>query len=166
MNKTYRNVLMWTLYALLFLVVLVLQEVIFGKHRFFGVKLSLIPVAVVCICMHVGHEVGAIFALAASLVWCWSGADGGSVGIVTLTVTGILSGYLCDAVFARRLVPALGLSLGAVLFHEGALFLIKFYLGEADIGLWRWLPIQAGLSLLACPFLYLFARLIRKAGDA
>lgn len=165
MNKTYRNVLMWTLYALLFLLVVVLQEVVFGKHRFFGVKLSLIPVAVACICMHVGHEAGAIFALAASLVWCWSGADGGSLGIITLTVAGILSGYLCDAVFARRLIPALGLSLGAVLLHEGALFFLKFYLNEGDISLWRWLPVQAGLSLLACPFLYLLAKAIRKAGD-
>lgn len=166
MNKTYRNILMWVLYALLFLAVMVVQTVIFGKHRFFGVKLSLIPVAVACICMQVGHEAGAVFALVASLVWCWTGADGGSVGIVTLTVTGILSGYLCDAVYARRLIPALCLSLGAVLFHEGVLFLVKFYLNETDIGLWRWLPVQAGLSLLACPFVYLFSKLIRKAGDA
>lgn len=166
MNKTYRNMIMWVLYALLFLLVLVLQTVVFGKHRFFGVKLSLIPVAVACIGMQVGHEAGAVFALASSLVWCWTGADGGSVGIVTLTTVGILSGYLCDAVFSRRLIPALGMSLGAVVLHEGVLFLLKYYLSAVDIGLWRWLPVQAGLSLLACPLLYLLSRCIRKAGDA
>lgn len=165
MNKTYRNTIMWALYALLFLAVMVIQTVILGKHRFWGAKLSLIPVAVACIAMQVGHEPGAVFALAASLVWCLTGADGGSVGIVTLTVTGILAGYLCDAVYARRLIPALCLSLGAVLLHEGVLFLVKYYLNEASLGLCRWLPIQAGLSILACPVLYPLAKLIRKAGD-
>lgn len=165
MNKTYRNALMWALYALLFLVVMVVQTAVFGRHRFWGAKLSLIPVAIACVTMHVGHEPGAIFALAASLVWYWTGADGGSVGIVTLTVTGIVAGYLCDAVYARRLLPALCLSLGAVLFHEGALFLIKYYLNEADLSLWRWLPIQVGLALPAGLVIFPLAKAIRKAGD-
>ncbi len=166
MNKTYRNVLMWALYAVLFLAVLVLQTVAFGDRRFFGVKLSLIPVAVVCIAMQSDHEAGGLFALVAALVWCFTGADGGSLAIVTLTVAGILAGYLCDAVYARRLVPALCLSLGAVLFHEGALFLIKYYLEEADLGLWLWLPKQAGLSVLACPPIYGLAKAIGKVGEA
>lgn len=165
MNKTYRNALMWALYALLFLAVMVIQTAVFGRHRFWGAKISMIPVAVACIAMHVGHEPGAVFALAASLLWYWTGADGGSAGIVTLTVTGIAAGYLCDAVYARRLFPALCLSVGAVLFHEGVLFLVKYYLNEAELGLWCWLPVQAGLALPAGLLIFLLAKAIRRVGD-
>ena len=165
MNQKYRNILMWVLYALLFLLVMLVQNTVFGRVRFCGVKLNLLPVAVVCIALRTGHEAGGFFGLLAALVWYASGADDGSMSIVTFTVTGILSGWLCDNLFSRRFLPALLLSLGALLFHEGALFAVKFYLGSAPAELIRWVPITAGLSLLSCPVIYLLAKLFGKAGD-
>ena len=41
MNQRYRNIIMWILYALLFLLVMLLQTSVFGRQRFFGIKLSL-----------------------------------------------------------------------------------------------------------------------------
>ena len=51
---------MFLLIGLLFLFVTVFQTVTFGQARFFGVKLSLIPVAAACIAMHTGGENGAL----------------------------------------------------------------------------------------------------------
>ena len=48
MRERYKKALMWALYALLLLAVAVIQGVIFGRARYFGTKLSLIPVAVAC----------------------------------------------------------------------------------------------------------------------
>lgn len=164
MNQKYRNIIMWALYAGLFLLVMLVQTTVFGRVRFYGVKLSLLPIAMVCIGLQIGHEAGGLFGLLAGLCWYALGADDGTMAIVTLTVAGIFSGWLCDNVFARRLLPALLLSLAALLLHEGGLFLVKYYLGSATLELGRWVPITAGLSLAACPVIYLLAKLIRKAG--
>ena len=51
MHATYKNALMWTLYGVLFLLIAVLQTVVFGRARFFGVKLTLIPVCIACVSM-------------------------------------------------------------------------------------------------------------------
>lgn len=164
MKKSYRNLLMWSLYALLFLAAVVVQTVFFGDVRFWGVKLSLIPAVIACIAMHTDHEHGAVFSLAAALFWQATGANGGSLGLVTLTVTGVLTGWLCDSVFVRRLPLAVVFSACAVVLHEGCVLLLRCYLEQADWSSWLQLPIQAALILPAAPVFYFLAKAIRKAG--
>lgn len=166
MNKTYRNWIMYALYAMLFVTVIVLQTVIFGDRKFFGVKISLIPVVIVCIAMRLEHEPAAFFSLGAGLFWQLSGADGGSLAIVTLPVIGILTAWLFQYYYAPRLPMALLFSVGAVLIHEGSLFLIKCYLEQALWSGWLWVPLQAALAVPVCLVLYLPAKWLRKAGAA
>lgn len=164
MNQRYRNILMWALYAALFLAVMLIQTVVFGRMRFFGVKVNLMPAVVTCIGLWVGHESGGIFGLAAGLVWAFTGADDGSLSIVSFTLIGILAGWLCDSLFRRRLLPAVLLSLAALAAHELTLFLLKYYLEEAAFSLIIRVPITAGLSVTAAPILYWLAKAIGKAG--
>lgn len=166
MNQKYRKIIMWALYAVLFLLVTLAQTTLFGRVRFFGVKLSLLPIAMVCIAMRTGHEAGGLFGLLAGLCWYALGADDGTMSIVSFTVIGILAGWLCDNVFPQRIFPALLLSLGALLLHEGGLFLVKFYLGSAPVELVKWVPITAGLSLVVCPVIHLLAKLVGKVGGS
>ena len=164
MRNAYKNALMWALYGVLFLFVTVFQTVTFGQARFFGVKLSLIPVAAACIAMHTGGENGALFGLLAGTFWCLTGAAGGALHIVLLTLCGAVVGYLCDRYLVRRLLSALLMSLLALTFCQTVLFLFQCYLGTIHIGTIYTLPIQIGLSLLACPPVYLGAWAIRKVG--
>lgn len=78
MHATYKNALMWTLYGVLFLLIAVLQTVVFGRARFFGVKLTLIPVCLACVAMLAGAEAGALYGLCCGAVWCFTGASGGA----------------------------------------------------------------------------------------
>ena len=78
MHATYKNALMWTLYGVLFLLIAVLQTVVFGRARFFGVKLTLIPVCIACVSMLAGAEAGALYGLCCGTVWCFTGAAGGA----------------------------------------------------------------------------------------
>ena len=55
MHATYKNALMWTLYGVLFLLIAVLQTVVFGRARFFGVKLTLIPVCLALSLIHISE---------------------------------------------------------------------------------------------------------------
>ena len=164
MNQRYRNLLMWALYAALFLAVMLLQTVVFGRMRFFGVKLNLLPVIVACISLWVGHEAGGFFGLMAGLVWFCTGADDGSLSIVSFTLIGIFAGWLCDSLFPRRMLPAIGLSIVALAAHTLALFFLKYYLDGAAVSLIRWVPVTALLSVPAVPVLYLLAKAVRKAG--
>ena len=164
MNQRTKTALMWVLFAVLFLFVMLVQTIVFGHARFFGVKLNLIPVAIVCITLRVGHEAGGLFGLITGLCWFLTGADDGSFAIVSFTLCGILTSWLCVNVFPRRFGSALLLCVLALLFHEGAVFLLKYYLEEAAFSLIRWVPITAGLSALGCLPIYLLAKAIGKAG--
>lgn len=163
MNKKYKRALMWTLYGALFILILLLQTSVLGSRRIWGAKLSLLPVAVVCIAMWNGHEAGGLFGLLAGLIWTWSGGNDGSAAIVTFTVCGILAGYLFDSVFARHFLPAVFISLGALVLHQTTDFLLHWYLADQTIP-WSWLLIQIFFSLPLCVVLYPLTKLIRKAG--
>ena len=55
MHATYKNALMWTLYGAFFLLLTVLQTVVFGRARFFDVKLSILPVCIATQAMQTGR---------------------------------------------------------------------------------------------------------------
>ena len=96
MQARYKKAVMWALYALLMLTVFVIQGVVFGRTRYFGTKLSLLPVALACIAMHAGAENGGVFGLAAGTFWCLSGGDGAGLLILLCTLCAVAVGYLCD----------------------------------------------------------------------
>ena len=164
MRKTYKNALMWALYGVLFLFMTVFQTVTFGRLRVFGVKLSLIPVAAACIAMHAGAENGGVFGLAAGTFWCLSGGDGAGLLILLCTLCAVAVGYLCDRYLNRNFLSALMMSLLTLIVMQGLLFLFKRYLGQTGEEGWSILLKQIGLSMLACPPVYLAAWAIGKVG--
>ena len=136
MQARYKKAVMWALYALLMLTVFVIQGVVFGRTRYFGTKLSLLPVALACIAMHAGAENGGDFGLAAGTFWCLSGGDGAGLLILLCTLCAVAVGYLCDRYLNRNFLSALMMSLLTLIV----------------------------LSMLACPPVYLAAWAIGKVG--
>lgn len=166
MNQRTKKVLMWALYALLFLAVLTVQNMLLGRLRVFGAKLNVMPLVMVCVGLWTGHEKGGLYGLIAGVLWQMTGADDGALAIISYPLCAILSGWLCDNVFPRRIWPALILSLGALLCHEGAAFLLKYYLEGADLSLFYRVAVTALCSALVCPAVYLLAKGIGKVGEA
>lgn len=166
MREKYKNLLMWALYGLLFVLVAAVQTVMLGKAQMGGVKLSLIPVVLACVAMHTGAEGGALYGLVIGAIWCFLGADGGALHILLLTLCGAAVGYACDRLLKRQIVSALLMSFGTLLICQGMLFLFKLYLGTAVPAHGGQMLLQVAVSMLACPFLYLAAWGIRKAGAA
>ncbi len=164
MREKYRKLLMWALYGLLLLAVMVLQDVVFGRTRYFGTKLCLIPVAVACISMHGGAEEGGVFGLAAGTFWCLSGGDGGGMLILLCTVCALAAGYLCDRYLNRNFLSAGMMCLLTLCVMQTLLFLFKRYIGGTGGEGWTILLRQIGLSMLAFPAVYLPAWAIRKVG--
>lgn len=164
MREKYQNALMWALYAALALFVMLLQTVSFGHARFFDTKLCFLPVLVACVAMHTGSEAGAVFGMALGLFWTLTGADGGALYIVLFSLCGALAGYLCQRYLFRSIVSALMMSLMALCLCQMLLFFFKCFLSTITLKAIGQVFLQIGLSMLACPFIYLAARAIRKAG--
>lgn len=159
-----KNLLMWGLYALYFLAVCLLQSVYLGQFTVADVHIFLIPVAVSSVCVCVGAEYAGTFALAAGLFWALMGGSDGATVLVCLTVSGCLSGYLCDAVFTRRLASAVVMALLSLTVTLVGVALVRAYLD--GFGLWtlKLCLRQLIFSVPFAPALYWVAKTIRKAG--
>lgn len=158
------SIVKWTLYSLLFLLALLLQtSVSAGSAPYF--PLACVPVTIALVAMQEGAEKGGLFALLTSLVWCLSGVSYGSLQIVTLTVAAVCSGALCERILTRRLLPAILISLAALVFNEGLCFLLRCYLATAELPqfLTVTLPNIAASAPVILPT-YLITRLIGKVG--
>ncbi len=165
--KQWLHILRWTLYSLLFLLAMMLQTVVFGNHKLFGVQPNLVPVVITCVCLREGAERGGLFALLTSLFWCLSGADEGSVSIAVLTIVPVLGSLLCSAVLANRFLPSLAITVVTLFTEQTLIFLLKYFFGAAagSSFLTELIPCVL-VSTLAQPAVYLLVKCIEKIGDA
>lgn len=155
----------WTLYAVYFLLVMVLQSVALPLLTIGGIALCIVPISVVCISVHEGVERGALFALIAGIVYCLSGVDCGPIHIITLTLSAVLAGALCDRYYTRSFMPALFLSLLGLAVCESIVFLFRVYIGVIDPALWQTVLLPEILfSALGFPPLYLGVWVISRIG--
>lgn len=164
MEKRSKTALMWGLYAILFLLVLVIQSVFLGRVRVLGGKFDLLPMVIVCIALWTGHEKAALFGLIAALVWQMAGAEDGIVAIVTYPLTAALAGWLFDSWLPRGFLPCLLLCLVACLCQQCLVFLLKYYVEGISLSLALRIPVTAALSCLAVPVLYGLSKAIGKVG--
>ena len=85
-QKQRRSIYKWSLYALVLLVLSVLQDVVLCRVRVLGATTDLVPCAIILICVLEGGESGAIFSLIASLLYVYSGTAPGPYCMVFLVI--------------------------------------------------------------------------------
>ena len=84
-----KQLLRWSLYGLLCLVLLIIQDVIMSQISIFGATTDLPACAILLITVIEGTEVGSLFVLITSLLYYFSGSAPGPYAVATLTVLGI-----------------------------------------------------------------------------
>lgn len=149
-----RSVLKWSLYALVLVVLSLVQDVLLSRVRLLGGTTELVVCGIFLICVLEGTEKGSVFALVAAFCYLFSGSAAGYYSVVFITalavlVTAFRQSYLQQGFGAAFLCTAV-----AMLAYEMAVFLITVFLG-----LTRWAAcpgflITAALSLIAVPVLY------------
>lgn len=155
----------WTLYGVLFLLAMLVQAIVAPRITIGGIALCTVPTCIVCISVQEGVEKSALFALLAGTLFCLSGVDCGPLYIITLTLSSVLAGALCDRYYTRSLIPALLLSLLGLTICEGVVFLFRAYIGSVAIGLWQTVLLpEILLSILGFPFFYLGAWAVSRIG--
>ncbi len=157
----------WVLYAAQFLVTMMFQTVALGNVRLWGVRLSLLPMVCCCVCLKEGPERGGIYTLAASMVWCLSGVEFGSMAVALWTGLGIVCAIVCRVVFNERFLPGLVCCFLSLWIYESLCFLTNYLFAQiqAVYYLTKVLPCVA-LSTLFYPLIYLTASGISKIGGA
>lgn len=160
-----RLLLKWALYALLFLLTLLLQEVVLCRLPVFGARFHLLPGLIVCVCLAEGAEGGGVFALCATLFWALAGADLGFVSIAVLTFCGVGSALLLDHLLVNRLPTCCLCCLGALLLHDTVIFLLHLFLGSAALLQFVTVVLPGVvISTVPCPLFYTLTRKISRIG--
>lgn len=122
-----RRLLKWTLYALLVLAALVVQDTMLSRVRLSGATTDLVAAAVLLIGILEGPEEGGVFAVAASLFYYFSGSAPGVYVVALLTAVTVFAalfrqGYWSQGFSSAILCTGLGL-----VCYEMSLLLIGIF---------------------------------------
>lgn len=163
--RQWLRILRWGLYSLLFLLAMLTESSVFGRHTLLGVHPQLAAVVAVCVCFREEAERGGLFALLATLIWCLSGASYGSLNIAVFTIVPVAGTLVCRNILMKRFIPCLLTALAALLLQQLVIFALGYFLN--GVGL-RYLFVEllpcVGVSLLFQPLLYWLVSCISRIG--
>lgn len=160
-QKQRRSLLKWGLYALVLVILSVLQDVLLCRLRLFGGTTELVPCGIFLICLLEGVERGSLFSLIASLLYLFSGSAAGNYSVVFITVLSVVvtafrQGYLQPGFSAATLCVG-----SAMVVYELAVFAITAFFGLVRFSAIGSFFTTAVLTLPLIPALYPILLLIR-----
>ena len=159
-----KQLLKWSLYALVCLVALILQDVIMSRISIRGATTDLVPAMILLITVLSDSYDGSLFALIASLMFVFSGSSPGPYVLAYLTIFGVAAAVFRQ-MFWRRGFRSNILCAGlALLIYELAvwgtgIFLGLTYWGRFGVFMMTWL-----LSFAVMMAMYPLVRRIQKIG--
>ena len=158
------GLLRWTLFGLLCVLALLVQDTMVCRISIFGAGTDLVPCVILMITCLQGAEQGCIFALVSSVLYFFSGSAPGPYVVPLITVFAVLAVIFRQACLRQGFFSILiSTGLGLVCYEMG-LFGIGLFLKHT---LTQWAGVMfltALLSLLAVPVAYPIARAISKIG--
>ena len=153
-QKQRRTLLKWLLYALVLLVLSVLQDVLLCSVRLFGATTELVPCGIFLICIAEGVERGSVFALIASCLYLFSGTAAGYYSIVLLTFYGVLITYFRQAFLKKGFAAASLCTMVGMLAYELSVFFVGLFLSMTTISRIGGFFLTAVMTCLTIPALY------------
>lgn len=163
-NVQRTRLLKWSLYSVLTVLLLVIQDVIMSQFRLSGATTDLVVCIILLIGIFEGMEKGGLFALLASVFYWFSGSAPGPYVITLLTALTVLVS-LFRQVYWRRGFSSNVLCTGiAIIAYEMLLFVIGIFLG---LTIWARAGVfflTAVLTVLVMLPLYPLVNLIAKIG--
>jgi hypothetical protein len=153
-QKQRKSIYKWALYALVLLVLSVLQDVVLCRVRLMGATTDLVPCAIILICVLEGAESGAVFSLVASLLYLYSGTAPGPYCVVFLVIFGLGISIFRQAYLQSGFGAALLCVTAGMLIYEFGVFLIGLFLGYTMPERWLSFLITVAMTLLCVPLLY------------
>ncbi len=165
--RQWLRILRRVLYALLFLLAILLQTTVFGNRTLFGLRPDFVSVVIACVCLREGAERGGLFALLAAFAWYLTGAHQGSVCIAVLTLVPVLGCVAAEVWFNRRFLPCLAVTVLTVFARQSVMFLLEYFFDGLPGTLFAARVLPCVLASAAVqPLVYLLVRAVSRIGDA
>lgn len=165
-KKQRRDLLRWSLYAIVCLSGLLLQDVILCRVRLFGAPLDIVPCLILMVCILQGAEDGSIFILAAACFYYFSGSAPGVYAIPILVTIGVLLVIFRQAYMSQGFFTILFSSAFGMLVYELCVFAIGLFLGLTSVQRLQSFAITALISLIVVPVAYpIFISIGKIGGD-
>jgi hypothetical protein len=159
-----RQVLQWSLYGLLLLFLLILQDVIMSQVSIGGATTDLVPTAILLIAVVSDVYAGSLFALIASTLFVFTGSSPGPYCLAYITVLGIGAAFFRQSFWRRGfrsniLCAGLALLLYELAIYGTGLFLSLTYASRIIVFILTW-ALSFGVMLALYPLI----RKIQKIG--
>ena len=149
-----RNILKWTLYAGLILLLSLLQDVVLSKTEINGATTDLVPCAIIMICILEEAHKSAIFTIIASGLFLFSGGAPGPYCLVFLTALALFASVLRQNYLAKRFSSAMLCGIMAFVLYELLTYAMGLFLGLTTLRRFTGFMITISLSVPALPILY------------
>lgn len=163
-QKQRLSILKWALYALVLVLLSLVQDVLLCQLNILGATTELVPVGIFLICLLEGSETGSIFLLVSSCIYVFSGTPAGNYCIVFITVFGLLATFLRQS-FLQKGLPAAALCVFLAMFlYEMAVYVIGLFFSQTYGGRIGVFILTAVLSMVILPVLYPVFCAISKIG--
>lgn len=163
-RKQRQTVLRWSLYSLICLLALLVQDVIMSRAVIFGTTTELLPCFLLAVCILQGAESGCVFALIGSLLYYFSGSAPGIWCIPILTALAVVAAIFRQAYLRKGLVTLLLCLTVAMVLYELANFAIGLFLHLTYADRLSAFFLTALLSVVAVPVTYPILMSIGKIG--
>ena len=165
-KKQRRSVLKWLLYALLLVVLSLVQDVIMSRVRIGGATTDLVVGAILLLCLMLDVERGAVFILIASLLYCLSGTAPGIYCLAFLTGIGVFFSIFRHSYLREGFLSVLLTAAVCLMLYQLLVFLVGIFLGRtiwSRIGIFL---LSGLLDLATLPVLYPIFNAIDKIGGS
>ena len=158
------RLLRWLLLSAVCLAGLVFQDVVLSRFHLFGATTDLVPMLIFAVCILQGGESGCVFALAAALIYHFSGSAPGAYCIILITFLSVLAAIFRQA-YLRKGFSTLMLCSGiCILLYEIGVFLIALFLNQTYPQRFGYFLLTAAWTLLCLPVVYPALLSIGKIG--
>ena len=157
--------LKWTLYSVLCVFLLVVQDVVFSRLRPFGGTVDLLVAGLLLICLKEENTYqGGLFVLIASLIYLFSGSAPGHYVIALLTILGVLAAIFCRSYLQEGFFPRFICAAVAIVLYELGVFGIALLQERAIIGAFPRVMVTALNTVVAMLVEYPMIRAIGGIG--
>jgi hypothetical protein len=156
--------LKWGLYGLVCVAALIVQDALLSRVRLFGAFVDLAPCAIMLVCVMQGVEAGSVFALAASMVFVFSGSAPDTFAIAFVTVNAVLVTLFRENFLRRSFSSAWLCTSVALMGYELCVWLLGLFFGLTYPGRVGVFALSGAVTSLTVPALYPLMGLIGKIG--
>lgn len=163
-KKQQRSLLRWSLFGLVCLVGLLIQDTVLCRAYVMGARPDVVPCLILMVCVLQGVESGSIFVLVASCLYYFSGSAPGPYVIPILVAIAVFLSILRQNYLQQGFFTILLCSLAGMVVYEMCLLGIGLFLGRTLPARATIFLLAAVLSLVAVPVAYPILKAIGRIG--